>query len=288
MTKATMSSAKQGTTTTTLPTVAVFGLGWLGAPLGQCLVREGHKVVGSVTSQAKQDALQRQGIEAQVMALPREVSADTTWLSTVPMCDVAVINIPPSKAGIKAGIFADNVLALAQQLQQQGCSQIIFISTTSVYGETRGEISESTPPTPNTASGKAHVEIEQGLFDLFATNATVLRLSGLIGSDRHPVRSLVKKPSLTAGGRPVNLIRQDDVIAAILAILQGRGVGEVLHLASNDHPSRSEYYTQMADIYGLDAPNFIDETGENDKRINASKSFAILKITPRSIFTRFD
>ncbi|MDO1499384.1 hypothetical protein Q2T40_03905 [Winogradskyella maritima] len=68
--------------------------------------------------------------------------------------------------------------------------KIVFVSSTSVYGEIHGEVDEDTPPNPSTESGKQLTEAEKIFKDVKNFETTIIRFGGLIGPDRHPVTML--------------------------------------------------------------------------------------------------
>ena len=69
---------------------------------------------------------------------------------------------------------------------------IVFVSSTSVYGDVTGEVNEVTEPQPSTLSAKQLLESEQ-LIKNTTENYTIIRFAGLIGNGRHLLIILKEK-----------------------------------------------------------------------------------------------
>ncbi|UXI02265.1 NAD-dependent epimerase/dehydratase family protein [Photobacterium sp. TY1-4] len=258
--------------------ISVCGCGWLGLPLARHLAEQGDTVFGTQRDPARAAQLAAEGIHGVAVTLPlsaAKVESDAE-LARLLAADVLVIAIPPGRQAGADTAFVTNVKSLSRAAQAQGCQRVIFISTTSVYGEVSGRIDESTPPQPNTTSGRAHHALEQWLRTQWQQNLVVLRFSGLIGPHRHPVKYLAGRSAIANGGDPVNLIHLDDCIAAIDAIIHRWPTQTLLHLAAPSHPGRAVYYTRMAQLAGLAAPEFQTSTPGAGKWIDARQTCAWL------------
>lgn len=273
-----------------MASISILGAGWLGKPLAQHL-KQRHAVYLSKSSPENTAALQAEGWNAATFRL------GGTLPNLFTDTELAVINIPPKLRGTAspqdAEKFTQNMLKLVSDFmapsnQTNRNKRLIFISTTAVYGNVEGEITETSAVAPLTLSAKAHVEIEQYLHTQYPEQACVLRLAGLVSADRHPVRSLVKRAQ--ASNKPldnpsqvVNLIHRVDVIAAISTIIDKHHFGTTLHLACPDHPTRERYYSWAAEQCGLPALSFNSQvahsTGATGKVINAAATVQQLDLT---------
>lgn len=266
--------------------ISICGCGWLGLPLAKSFVQNKFSVFGSKQSPDDVQALLKEGINGVALSLPINldllIESNTSNLASFFQFNVLVINVPPGRSTNSAEVFKQKIQNLSHMAKRFGGEKIIFISTTSVYADCMGEVTEETSTAPNTESGHAHVWIEQWLKEQWQENLVVLRLAGLIGRDRHPVKHIVKRFESTLlplenGLTPVNLIHQDDVITAIHSIVNHWPSQKILHLAAPTHPSRSEYYRGMAKRIGLLPPEFIDN-GEKSKVISANQTIKALNI----------
>ncbi|WP_245823779.1 SDR family oxidoreductase [Photobacterium proteolyticum] len=266
----------------TMMRVSICGCGWLGLPLAKHLVQIGYETYGSSRDRNRISQLAAAGIHGVELSLPIEnpqaESCDgrqgqyADFFNT----DVLVINVPPGRGEDADAAFVAKIKSLSAAAQAYGCKRIVFISTTSVYGSVAGEITESTAPVPDTASGKAHRLLEQWLHEQWGEEVVVLRLAGLIGPDRHPVKFLSGRTALANGAEPVNLVHLDDCIQAISCAIACWPTQPVLHLAAPSHPSRQAYYTKMAMLAGLPLPDFAPSVVVQGKEINAEQTFAVL------------
>ncbi|WP_249199058.1 NAD-dependent epimerase/dehydratase family protein [Photobacterium sp. GJ3] len=250
--------------------VSVCGCGWLGLPLAKSLQRAGFSVMGSKQSREGAGQLREIGIPAVVLQLPLQAQADAE-LSSFLAAEVLLINVPPGRRQMNAADFVEAIMSLSRAAKRSGCQRVIFISTTSVYGEIEGEVLETTIPEPTTESGKAHLYIEQQLRQVWGDALVVLRLAGLIGPGRHPVKFLAGREAISNGDAPVNLVHLDDVIAAVQKILVKWPAKTTLHLSAPQHPSRAQYYREMARMAELPLPEF-QAGGETGKWINAEQT----------------
>ncbi len=246
--------------------VSVCGCGWLGLPLAENLVSRGDTVRGSKRDVAEAAALGDRGIEGFVFDLANSEKTSPAFFDS----DAVIVNIAPGRKTVNGEAFARLMKGWLERLATKSKCNLLFISTTSVYGEPTGTVTERTVPVPQTESGKAHLTIEKAVQQYFGERATILRLSGLIGEDRHPAKFLAGR-QLADGDQPVNLIHREDVIAAIKNILDLGVWGEMLHLSAQDNPARASYYCWSAGKLGLEKPVF-EPGGQDAKVIDATST----------------
>ena len=252
--------------------VAIVGLGWLGMPLAMALTARGWQVTGSKTSPDGVDAARRCGIEAFQLVLTPEIECEADELATLMAVDALVVTLPASRTvqgGEDSMQAVQNVVdtALAHKVPR-----IIFTSSSSVYGTGSGVMRESSALQPESVAGKTLVELENWLHDLPGTSVDIVRLAGLVGPNRHPGRFLAGKTGLENGGHAVNLVHLDDVVDAIVLLLQTPKGGRVYNLCASKHPARDDFYPFVSKQLGLVAPTFVDEPQrEAGKVVDGSK-----------------
>lgn len=252
--------------------VSIIGAGWLGLPLAQHLKQTGCALTLSSRAKDKVTKLTQSGWHACQFELGQSVPAELA------QNDIAIINIAAGRKQLAPEEYSEKVLKLVQELISQNVQYILFVSTTSVYGSQSGKITEASPVKPNTNSGTAHVQIEEHLRQHLSGRTTILRLAGLVGDERHPVKFLSGKVELTNPDHAVNLVHRKDVINAITAIIENQVWGKTLHLCSLEHPSRQEYYQWAAKQLGLVLPEFVTSDGAAGKLIDASNTIETLGI----------
>ena len=229
-----------------------------------------------LTKRQEQQAtiLNNDGIKGLPMVLGEPMSAETQ--KSLFASDVLILNVPPGRKSFSPEPFKLAMFGLIDQAKIHGTPKLIFISTSAVYGDQEGIVTEQTPPLPLTESGKVHLEIENHCKDIFGNDACILRLAGLVGPDRHPVKYLAGRQGITNGQQRVNLIHRFDVIRVIHQIINQNTFGDILHLCAKDHPSRRDYYLWAADRLKLPTPDFSAPGTGQGKIIDASKTLSRL------------
>lgn len=139
-------------------------------------------------------------------------------------------------------------------LERRPPAGLIYLSSTSVYGDQDGAwIDELTPTAPQTPWGRMRVELERRVWDFGAAQGLptcVVRLPEIYGPDRGPVARLKRGYSLRYPARFTNRIHVDD-LARILERL-GQRLEPQLLLAADDEPAPArEVYGHTAALLGL-------------------------------------
>lgn len=219
--------------------ISIIGLGWFGSSLAEAL-KDTHTIVGSTRSEEKVREFLRLGIKAEVLTTTRTPSP------LLMDADVIVLNIPP---------FIDQV-GWFKSWQWRPETHVIFISSTSVYGQEEGTLAESDPALPESANGHILVEEEDWIKTLPAY--TIIRFGGLVGPTRHPGKFLSGRKELSGGNQPVNLIHQEDTVGFTKLVIEKRLTQETFNLVSPDHPTRRDYYGGYCAENKLPLPEFKD------------------------------
>lgn len=251
--------------------VAIVGLGWLGMPLATALTARGWQVTGSKTTPDGVEAARMCGIESCELRLTPELECDADELEALLSVDALVVTLPASRTAEGGENYLRAVQNLVDSALAFNVPRIIFTSSTSVYGSGGGMMKENSPLQPVTVAGKTLVELENWLHDLPGTSVDILRLSGLVGPQRHPGRFLSGKTNVPDGEHGVNLVHLDDVVAAITLLLQTPKGGHIYNLSAPAHPARQQFYPAVAQQLGLTPPTFVAAADKNGKLIDGSK-----------------
>ncbi|MBO1254513.1 NAD(P)H-binding protein [Alteromonas sp. 5E99-2] len=256
------------------------GCGWLGYQLLSPAISQRIQVYATRRNKQKINDLNKKGATACHYEL-----GGTFPVSLVPNCEdtTAIIMLPPGRKNGNIEQWETNILALISELIDANIAHIIFISSTSVYGDSHnGEITEASSLCPETTSAKAHVKVELYLQQHYQDNVSIVRLAGLIGPDRHPIKSLSGR-ALTAPNKITNLVHSHDVVAGLLALVNLGPTRLPLLFCSTSHPQRKAYYDQSANAFNLVPASFSpdsDDLEDIGKRVNGEKSWAMLGLTP--------
>ncbi len=170
--------------------------------------------------------------------------------------------IPP---GLRKNTGADYVLKMAHLLEaikESSVEKIILISSTSVYDDSQGNVTERDEPKPETIAGKQLRQVEELFINSEGLQTTVLRFGGLIGGSRQPAKYLAGRKDLADGNAPVNLIHRDDCISIMVEILKQDAFGKVFNAVNPNHPKKSDYYIQKTKELGLEPPTFSENVSD--------------------------
>ena len=248
--------------------IGVLGCGWLGLPLAEYLLKFGHRVSGSTTSESKISVLNSKKITPYLLEVSKDgIDGDLSFFDEL---DLVIIAIPPGLRSNPKKRFDLMIEHCKQACINHNIKEVVFISSTSVYGNQSGVLTEESPLLPESISGKQLVSCENLLINTPEFNTTILRMGGLIGADRHPVFQLSKKTFVDNPNGSVNLIHLTDCIQIISSLINRKIVNNVYNCVTPYHPSRKKYYNQMADQLGCKPPvfsgiNTIDRQVSSDK-----------------------
>lgn len=262
------------------PRISIIGLGWLGLPLAWSLYHYNYSISGTYSNPSRKDACEALPFPCfQVHISSTDINGD--WSLLLQQSDVLIINIPPRRN-------TNGEIEYVHQINQiishtPANTKVVFVSSTSVYGDRIGKITENTQPQPIRPSGKALLDSEHLLKSHFQNNLTILRFSGLIGPKRHPGRFLAGKKDLTNANGLVNMIHQDDCIQLISKVIQQNAFGYTINACTDQHPTRKEFYTKAAALLQLEIPEFKTEENSSDKYIDNTYSKQLLNHTYLSI-----
>lgn len=257
-------------------TVSIAGLGWLGQPLANRLAMLGFTVKGSVTSVEKATLFQKKGFDAFPLEITEsgvqgEVNAflkDTDYL---------IIMIPP---GLRRNSGADYVLKMIhflETIKEAAVRKVILVSSTSVYDDLQGNVTEKDLPNPQTIAGKQLRQVEQLFINSEELQTTVVRFGGLLGGSRQPAKYLAGRKDLADGNAPVNLIHRDDCINILVAILKQDALGTIFNAVNPHHPKKADYYISKVKELGLEPPTFAENSSnEVYKKVDSENLKLIL------------
>lgn len=234
-----------------MKSVCVLGLGWLGKQIVNNLIKEDCMVYGVNRSvktelQIKQWSYDINFPNTETLNELKEFKFDFLIVTTPPS---ASENYSSQLIGFTDGVYHQNL-------------KVIYTSSTSMYGSEARDIYEDSLVKPNTTNAIKINRFEQYLMDRFSSKHAILRLAGLVGIDRHPIKFLSGKTDVRQPKAPVNLIHAEEIIAFIDNLLSNWNTG-IFNLCNPDHPRKEYYYPLIANQLGIAVPKF----DLNDKRI---------------------
>ena len=258
--------------------ISILGCGWLGLPLAKALLEKGFLINGSTTSEEKILMLKNKGINPFLIRLESQnvVGEMAHFLDG---STTLIIDIPPKLRGNSTEDFVGKIQNLIPHLENSTLKNVLFISSTSVYGENNTIITEETTTNPDTEGGRQLVKAEALLQKNSHFKTTILRFGGLIGEDRNPVKFLSGRENIENPEAPINLIHQEDCIGIILKILETDSWNETFNAVTPFHPSREKYYTKKATDLNLVPPKFNTINTSAGKTVLSDKIESVLKYT---------
>jgi|SRR5690554_845199 len=186
--------------------------------------------------------------------------------------DYIVLTLTPtqrSEAGYRDG-YIKPCQTLVRALAAAGARprKLLFVSSTSVYGEDDGEwVDETTPPEPNRYNGKLLLEAEQVLREADLP-LSVLRLSGIYGPGRNRLLEKVRQGHAVPTPVWTNRIHADDAAGFMAYLLQQVPEPLPLYLVSDKEPAPyAEVVAYLAECLGVELPDLAPADGKN-KRID--------------------
>ncbi|RRJ28857.1 SDR family oxidoreductase [Halocatena pleomorpha] len=234
--------------------VAVLGCGYVGLELCRRLTADSSRdVIGVRRSE--------QGIEAIEATGAQAVQADITdsdALAAVPDVDALVFSASSGgrDAAAARSVYVAGLETVIEHFsaREHPPEQLVYTSSTSVYGDHDGEwVDETTPVEPTTEKTRVLANAEQIAREHAAEHGiegTVVRFAGLYGPDRYRLDRYLDGP-VTEGY--LNMIHRDDA-AGIVRFALTEETPETL-LAVDDEPAdKWEFSAWLADQCGVKQP----------------------------------
>ncbi len=237
-------------------------------PLAEFLLAKGFRVKGSTKSPEKRTLLSSKNIQPFHIELNPLLQGDNK--KDFFDSDLLVINIPPGGGDDKIIFHKKQVESILNEVKNSRVEKIIFVSSTSVYGNVNCEVTEEDELHPEKESGKALKIVEEMLQADESFEKTIIRFAGLVDTDRNPVKFFTGRKNIPGGNIPVNLIHREDCINIIHQLITRNVWNEIFNACSDLHPSKKDFYTAAAEKLDLPAPEFID-TDDSYKIVNSDK-----------------
>ncbi len=224
-------------------TLLVFGLGYVGAAVGQAASASDCTVAG--TTRSPNESSIRAIATVDFTAAASAVASATHVLCTA----------PPDAAGDPVLARHADAIAAAPRLRWIG-----YLSTTGVYGDRNGGwVDEDTAPAPTSHRSRHRLAAEEG-WRRFADRRAVdiFRLAGIYGPGRSAFDDLRAGTArrVIRSGHTFGRIHRDDIVRAVLAAMcQEREAGvRVLNLADDEPAESAEVVAEAARLLGIAPP----------------------------------
>ena len=226
-------------------TVFIFGLGYVGRPLGHRLAAAGWQVRGTTRTPSRLAAKAEARWQIHEFADDRPLADPEAALDGVDALITTITAIGGS----------DPVLDAHGELIADFKGWSGYVSATSVYPDTPdGFCYEDTPTGPATARGRARVEAEQRWLDLLGTE--IFRAAGIYGPGRSPFDALRDGTSriIEHRGQLFNRIHVEDICRVIEAAMAQPRRGRIINLADNKPAPQGDVVRHAAGLIGVEPP----------------------------------
>ena len=242
----------------TTPTVLITGFGDIGERVAR-LLSPSHGVMALIRNPDRQAAVKNAGAQPSLGDLD-----DVASLGTITGLASTVFHFaPPPNSGADDPRTANLLDALSAGVLPE---QVVYISTTGVYGDCKGEwIDESTGVNPESDRGRRRVAAEQRLTVWARENGVklaILRAPGIYALNRLPLdRIRARTPSITAAEDSwSNHIHAEDLARAAVSAYAFLATGKsdierfVLNVVDDSQLKMGDYFDLVADHFNLDRP----------------------------------
>lgn len=262
----------------------VFGCGYLGERVARRWRDAGEQVIVVTRSTERAAQFGRTGYTPIVADVMRPAS-----LVNLPATDTVLYAVGYDRtAGVSLyDLYVHGVQATLDALPSQ-IGKLIYVSSTGVYGQSRGEsVDEESPCEPTREGGRACLAAEHAIAaHALGSRAITLRMAGLYGPGRIPNAQEIRcaRPIAAPETGFLNLIHVDDAATVVLAAAE-RARPPRTFVVSDGHPvERRAYYEELARLLAAQPPRFAAGAPDSpaaarattDKRVNSARMAAEL------------
>jgi nucleoside-diphosphate-sugar epimerase len=257
----------------TNPKTLLIGCGYIGLPLALRLAEAGHEITAWVRSNASAESL---AVHRFHRVIAGSVADDDMWTAMREDCDLVIHCASSSRGGELA--YEQVFLQGARMMgERQPRARKLFVSSTSVYGQTQGEIvTEESPAEPDTATGRILREAEKVVL---GADATVVRSTGIYGPNRGVLFEKFRRGETVVEGdglRWINQIHQRDLVAALAHLIEAGAPGEIYNATDDTPVTCRDYYAWCGKFLNQPMPphgpvNPQRKRGLTNKRVSNAK-----------------
>lgn len=258
--------------------VGILGCGYVGSALALRCVELGHELFLTTTTPSKVEVLADYAQKVHIL----KVSQGAKLKKFIKDLDALFVTIAPLQGATYEETYPAAASALAKALRETP-SSIKFIgytSTTSVYGDHKGEwVDELSPLHAVSPNSKSLVYAEKIYRSLQTKDrqVTILRLGEIYG----PGRDLESRASMMSGSTLpgkgasyVNMVHVEDIALALLFCLEHRIAG-TFNLCNHTHITRKQLYSFICSSHHWPAPTWDNTKGvanfKQNKRVSSQK-----------------
>lgn len=250
--------------------MVIAGCGYVGNALAQILLSLDHEVFG-----IRRDASK---LAPGVRGIAGDLSQPKSLGPAPKRVEYAVFAVGADGGTEQAyrKAYLDGLAGFLEWLADEGQRprRIVMTSSTSVYGQRRGEhIDESSPTHPTQFRGETLLASER-LLSASGIQSVVVRLGGIYGPRRTSLIDRAREGSLRlrAGEHYTNRIHRDDAAGLIHHLLFHDAPGSLYLGVDNESAEEAEVYRWLAKQVGAAEPTTeTEDDAQNRRRSTGSK-----------------
>ena len=255
---------------------AIIGCGYVGTALASYWSqKQDHRVTVTTTRQERVGELEQ--LANQVVVMKGQDSQAVR--SLLPEQDTIVLSIAPiSDRQVSAEVYRQTYVPTAKNLvaalkNAPTVKQLIYLSSSSVYGDKKGEwVDETSPVETDGEYSQVLCETERILLDAASEDlkVTILRLGGIYGPKREMMRRFSRIAGKTIPGSGDTFtcwIHLDDIVGAVDFLCERR-LGGIYNLVNDFNCTIRELCDRILDQQGLERAVW-DTSQPNYRNLNA-------------------
>ena len=229
-----------------------FGLGYSAQRIAQRIATRGWSIAGTARTTEGADNIAAQGYGAFVFdgSSPGDGVAEELARATH-----VLVSAPPDAEGDPVLRHYAGDLARAPSLSWMG-----YLSTVGVYGDSQGAwIDETMPAEATSERGRRRIAAEEDWLALGthrATRTQIFRLAGIYGPGRSAIDRLREGSAhrVVKPGQVFNRIHVDDIAAAVIAGIDGRGAEQVYNVTDDEPAPPQDVIAYAAELLHMPPP----------------------------------
>lgn len=235
--------------------IAIIGCGYVGKALAQAWKKAGHSITATTRSKNRVEELMP--VADRVIVLEGDLFH--FFSTALAMHEVIVLSVAADSHSPQnyesAYLQTANALGAAAA-KLPFLRQIIYTSSTSIYGDQNGNwVDETTPPIPTNRNSQILLETEQVLekAETSKRQVCIYRLGEIYGPGRefsNRLQSLNGRPLPGSGGNYTNIIHLHDIVGAIDFALC-KHLNGIYNLCNDVHMLRQELYDRICEKKGF-------------------------------------
>jgi nucleoside-diphosphate-sugar epimerase len=230
----------------------IIGCGYVGQRLAERWSAQGDQVFAVTRKQERAAEFARRGWQPVICDITDPQSVD------LPAADVVVfaVGFDRGSACSMREVYVNGLANVLEKLPV--CGSFIYVSSTSVYGQTDGEVvDEDAETAPQESSGQVVLEAER-ILRARCPESIILRFAGIYGPGRLLREKALREgnPIAAASDRWLNLIQVDDGVQAIRAAEVLGRPGRIYNVADDQPVSRIDFFEKLAELIKAPRPRF--------------------------------